>query len=129
MRDSSILVIAVFVLIISAFVSYSGDDITGYSTVSVSDSVVSVYPTNVEIGATITISIYPGEDGINKYASFLKGVSPRSSITLCNNSRCLTPDIAEFTIPESWSEGAHSLKFYDYGTASYREVHFNIRRK
>ena len=128
MRDRNVLLMASIIVIITAMAYYSGGAITG-NAVSTSDSIVTLSPRDIDLGSTITISIDPGIDGINRYATFLKGVSPRGSIILCNNSRSLSPDIVEFKIPENWGEGPHSLKFYDYGTESFREVHFNTRRK
>ncbi len=126
MKDNHFLAIAVMILIMSAIVYYLGEGISGYSVTNY--PIASVYPQDAEAGTTITISIDPGENGINKYATFLKGVSDMSSITLCKTNRCLEPVDVEFFIPENWGEGSYSLRFFDYETSSYNEVNFNVRR-
>ncbi len=128
MRDRTILITAGLILIMSAIAFYSGENVTGYA-VGTSDSVVRISHRDVDVGSTITIMINPNSEGINRYATFLKGVSPRGSIKLCPTNRCFEPADVEFKIPENWGEGTHSLKFFDYGTESYEEVHFNVRRK
>jgi hypothetical protein len=126
MRDRNILITAKVILIIAAIAYYTGGNITGLAVVS--DSTVNVYPSEAEIGSTITISINPDGNGINRYATFLKGVSLRGSIQLCQTNRCIEPAEVVYEIPNNWGEGSHNLEYYDYSAGDYREVHFNVRR-
>lgn len=108
----------------SAIIYYGGWGITGYAASEVNQ--VSVYQKDA---TTITISIDPNEDGVNRYATFLKGVSQVGSTKLCSSNRCVQPDTVEFYIPENWGDGSYSLRFYDYRTSGYKEVNFNIGGK
>ena len=123
MKDHHFLIIAVLILIMSAIIYYSGEGITGYGVTETNH--VSVYQKDA---TTITISI-ESEEGVNRYATFLKGVSQVGSTKLCSSNRCVQPNTVEFYIPENWGDGSYSLRFYDYGTSSYQEVNFNIGGK
>lgn len=124
MRDHHFLAIAVLILTMSAIVYYSSGGITSYAIAET--NAVSVYQKDA---TTITISIDSSEEGINRYATFLKGVSQIGSTKLCSSNRCVQPNTVEFYIPENWGDGSYSLRFYDYGTSSYKEVNFNIGGK
>ena len=123
MKDHHFLIIAVLILIMSAIIYYSGGGITGYA--STETNAISVYQKDA---TTITISI-ESEEGVNRYATFLKGVSQVGSTKLCSSNRCVQPNTVEFYIPENWGDGSYSLRFYDYGTSSYQEVNFNTGGK
>lgn len=124
MKDHHFLIIAILILIMSAIIYYSGGGITSYAVAET--NIVGVYQKDA---TTITITIDSSEDGVNRYATFLKGVSQVGSTKLCSSNRCVQPNTVEFYIPENWGDGSYSLRFYDYGTSSYQEVNFNIGGK
>lgn len=124
MKDHHFLITAILILIMSAIVYYSGGGISGYAVAET--NAVSVYQKDA---TTITINVYSSEDGVNRYATFLKGVSQIGSTKLCSSNRCVQPNTVEFYIPENWGDGSYRLRFYDYGTSSYQEVNFNIGGK
>ncbi|MDP3917908.1 MAG: hypothetical protein Q8Q30_01905 [Candidatus Woesebacteria bacterium] len=128
MQERNLFISAIFILLFSAIFYYSGGNLTGY-TVTKTDSFVGISPSETAIGEVITITIDPGKFGINQYGTFLNGVSQSGSIKLCQKTRCFESGKVEFKIPENWGEGLHSLKYYDYSTKSFGEVHFNIWRK